>query len=66
MEPPLQDIANMSWFNNVGETSSDKTILLNLTSYIATLNQTELINGGHTIEEMLQECIFLGETCGPS
>jgi len=56
----------MTWFDNVGETSTEKEILLNLTQFIANYTDEELSSAGHDIQEMLQECVFLGKTCGPS
>ena len=38
------DINNMTWFDNVGETSSEKNILLNLTQYIANFTEEDLIS----------------------
>lgn len=40
--PNVEGIANMSWFNNVGEAASEKTVLLNLTHTLANYTVTQL------------------------
>ncbi|KAF6036226.1 SCNN1G [Bugula neritina] len=40
--PNVEGIANMSWFNNVGEAASEKTVLLNLTHTLANYTLTQL------------------------
>lgn len=37
------DETNLTWFNNVGQTSSEKTILLNLTQFISDFTKQELV-----------------------
>ncbi|KAF6037706.1 SCNN1D [Bugula neritina] len=63
--PNADDFQNMSWFDNYGDVSSEKSILLNLTQYISQYTEEDLIEAGHDIGEMLQECVFMGKTCGP-
>ncbi|KAF6027068.1 hypothetical protein EB796_014629 [Bugula neritina] len=58
--------ANMKWFSNVGQTTSDKKILLNMSYFLTSeISDDALKSYGHTVEEMLQECTFQGQTCGP-
>ncbi|XP_067950290.1 amiloride-sensitive sodium channel subunit beta-like [Watersipora subatra] len=67
VQPDTAEVANMSWFNNVGGTSSDKSIIVALTESLSNQSTSELYckSFGHEIQEMLQECSFLGKKCGP-
>lgn len=41
--PNMDDLQNMTWFDNMGETSAEKTILLNLTQVISLYDEKELV-----------------------
>lgn len=46
VEPDLtMEMENMTWFDNVGQTSSDKTIFMNLTNYITSMYTDEQLMG---------------------
>lgn len=42
MQPDTEELENLTWFNNVGESSSDKKNILKVTKSLANMTDDEL------------------------